>query len=472
MKLSLNTKSGLAAMRSAFNNENGAALVIGLMFIAILGLLGSTAVVLTTTDMQIGANYRANAQAFNNAEAGIDYAIWKVEDLLKSNPDTTLPTETSPPSTELSTFFATDPAGYEFSYPSDIEWVAEDTYKFTSEGTGPLNSFARVEVACKRLPAIKFAAFGDNKLEMKNTSGVYSYSHTDTPSPTPADTTFQGDIGSNNNVILNMDAVISGDAVVGETLAGTRASYTDHGADIAGEENLPVPRVDPDPLEIGIPGGMYATKLAGYAITNDNGTAIGEDNYYTTQTLGVGTTISLGNKETLTLKGTATGANFYFTDINLASNSVLFIDTTDGAVNIYLAGAMNVANGAEVVNLEKPGTGCVGTSGECDCATIGPPKFDCLPCYAAPYEIGAPSNFSIFSNSTSGISIGNSVDFSGLIYAPYAQVRFDNSVTIYGAVWGYDVEIVANTILYFDTDLMDMDSNEVAVTLWRDHRMD
>ena len=53
------------------HNENGAVLVIALMFMAILGLLGTTAVVMTTTDMQIGANYKTNAQAFYIAEAGL-----------------------------------------------------------------------------------------------------------------------------------------------------------------------------------------------------------------------------------------------------------------------------------------------------------------------------------------------------------------------------------------------------------------
>ncbi len=65
-------------MRSTFNNENGAALVIGLMFLAILGLLGSTAVVLTTTDMKIGANHKTSVQAFNVAQAGIEEALYRL----------------------------------------------------------------------------------------------------------------------------------------------------------------------------------------------------------------------------------------------------------------------------------------------------------------------------------------------------------------------------------------------------------
>jgi len=65
-------------MRTACNNENGAALVIALMFLTILGLLGTTAYVITTTDMKIGANYKASVQASNVAQAGINEALYRL----------------------------------------------------------------------------------------------------------------------------------------------------------------------------------------------------------------------------------------------------------------------------------------------------------------------------------------------------------------------------------------------------------
>jgi len=482
-------KPGISVIRSACMNENGAVLVIALAFMALLTMLGATAVIMTTTDMKIGANYKDSAQAFSNAQAGVQYAIGKMEEGLKvwvgGVPGFTLPVNsTSTPASPLlsdQTSFPT-PSGFNFTL-SDITEISPDSdiYEFTSTGTTTQGSTDSITVRVERLPGIMFGAFGDNKLEMKNTAGIYSYSYADCLGPpvtclppTPADSTGEADVGSNNTVILNMGDIIDGDTAVGETPAGSDGSYTDHGATVNGLENVDMDRVDPDPL--GIIGGEYATKLAGYATTNDNGTAIKGGDYYNPSlyTVGIGTTISLGNKETLTLKGDGTvdGANFYFTDISLASNSVLFIDTTLGEVNIYLTGAMNVTNGAEVVNLEKPTSGCDDASGSCECADKGPPSFDCAPCFLAPYEIGAPSNFNIFSNSTSGISIGNSVDFSGLIYAPYAEARFDNAVTIYGSVWAYDVILVTNTVLYFDTDIKDKyDSGDLKIISWLDKRM-
>jgi hypothetical protein len=79
MKRSCNDrKCRLALIRNMASNENGAALIIGLMFVAILGLVGTTAVIMTTTDMKIGGNYKTSVQASNVAEAGINEALYRL----------------------------------------------------------------------------------------------------------------------------------------------------------------------------------------------------------------------------------------------------------------------------------------------------------------------------------------------------------------------------------------------------------
>ena len=52
-------------------NEKGMVLATGLMFMAIIAIVGTTAVIVTTTDLKIGSNYRENVQAFYIAEAGL-----------------------------------------------------------------------------------------------------------------------------------------------------------------------------------------------------------------------------------------------------------------------------------------------------------------------------------------------------------------------------------------------------------------
>jgi len=61
-------------IRITYNNEKGFVLPVGLMFLAIIVILGTTAVIITTTDLKIGANYKQSAQAFYAAETGTEEA--------------------------------------------------------------------------------------------------------------------------------------------------------------------------------------------------------------------------------------------------------------------------------------------------------------------------------------------------------------------------------------------------------------
>jgi PilX N-terminal len=60
------------------SNEKGMVLPLGLMFLAIIAILGTTAVIVTTTDLKIGTNYRASEQAFYAAEAGVQEALYRL----------------------------------------------------------------------------------------------------------------------------------------------------------------------------------------------------------------------------------------------------------------------------------------------------------------------------------------------------------------------------------------------------------
>ena len=60
------------------NNEKGMVLVVALLIMSVLVLLGSTAVMESTTDLRIAGNYKTNAIAFYTAEAGLERARGKL----------------------------------------------------------------------------------------------------------------------------------------------------------------------------------------------------------------------------------------------------------------------------------------------------------------------------------------------------------------------------------------------------------
>lgn len=405
-------------IRSIFRNEKGIVLPIALMFLAILGLLGTTAVITTTTDLKIGGNYKTSKQAFYDADAGVQYAIAKIEDGLSDG------TFTLPASGETSSLTYSAPAGFSFTF-SDVTKTDTNRYTFTSTGSGPGNAQAVIEASFKRDSALNYAVFGDQKAEIKNSANIYSYDYDTTPSPTPSDSTGEADTGSNGHIEIKSDAYIDGDVALGDDGAGTEATIEiKTGVTITGDTGVDVDRVDPDPL--GVVGGEYEQKFTDYEASNDNGLA---------SPVISGTEIYLDvHTPTMTLYGKSGGANYYLTDIELKNGTTLEIDASAGPVNIFLAGKLEAKNGS-TINIS-----------------------------------GAPSDFSIFSNSTDNVEFKHGSTFKGLIYAPYAKVEMKNSADVYGAIWGKDVEIKHSASIYFDTSLKDkIQSNDLSLLSWKEN---
>jgi len=92
----------------ATGNEKGMVLVVVLLLLSALIILGTTTIMQTSTDLKISGNYKSSVQAFYDADAGVQYAIAKMEEGLKSSPQTfTLPSAGSP-----ATLTYTTPTGF------------------------------------------------------------------------------------------------------------------------------------------------------------------------------------------------------------------------------------------------------------------------------------------------------------------------------------------------------------------------
>jgi Tfp pilus assembly protein PilX len=86
-----------------YMNENGMVIAVALLLLAVLTLLGTAAVVVTSTDILIGGNYKASEQAFYAAEAGVEEARAR----LRSTAGANLIADTSPTSTEWRAYIGT-----------------------------------------------------------------------------------------------------------------------------------------------------------------------------------------------------------------------------------------------------------------------------------------------------------------------------------------------------------------------------
>ncbi|MDP3028874.1 MAG: pilus assembly PilX N-terminal domain-containing protein [Deltaproteobacteria bacterium] len=409
-------RTGVSPVKRVFTGERGIVLVTALLFLMVLTVLGTTAVMISSTDIKIGGNYKLSKQAFYDAEAGIQYAIKNIENGLAGG-SLSFPSNNG----DSVSVNYTVPNGFSFDNSTILTKVGTNRYRFEVTGHAANNANATIEVIIKRDSAIEYGIFGNAEVKLKKETGVYSYDSRVTPNPTPADSTHEADIGSNEKVTLKKGSYVDGDIGLGKDTAGKSAVFKDEeGAKtdpsiITGTVNN-VYRVDPDPL--GAVGGALAAKFGTYLTSNDNGLARITDKK-----------IDLKKDETMTLVGKLGGANYYVTEIDLGKDATLNIDTSAGPVNVYLTGKMKIGKDADVED---------GGDGTDEQASI------------------TGGNFVIYSNSKDGHKIHlKESTFRGLIYAPYAKIKIKKEGDVFGAIWGEKVTMDKGSNFFFDEAIKD-----------------
>jgi len=406
-----------SSRRLPIGNDKGMVMAIILMLVAVLVILGTTGVLTVTTDMKISSNFRENARALYDAEAGVNAVIAKVND----------GTFTWPATGNSQVVTVACPSDFKFNGCAGagttsvtVTNVDGTYYQFQVTGYGYNNAAKTIEVRFKRKPAFDFGLFADGVVDLKASGQVYSYNSNVTPNPTTTDSLHNGDVGSNTEIVGYNGTLVDGDAGLGASAGGTTATLNiKSGTVITGTSGTEVGRVDPDPL--GAVGGELSAKFTTYSATNDN---------TLTGTTGVSGTVINGGA---TLVGKPGGANYYISSLTLGNRDTLTVDTTNGPVNIYMTGELEAKNGS-LINVT-----------------------------------GSTLDFSIFSNSTDKIVFKHGSAFKGVVYAPYAPIEMKNSADTYGLIWGGSIDIKNSGQFYFDEALNDKFlSKKVTVASWKD----
>lgn len=419
-------------------NEKGMVMAVILMLVAVLVILGTTGILTVTTDMKISANYRENARAFYDAEAGINVVLAKINEGSFDWPDSG---DSQPVSVACPADFKFNGCAVSGTTTSVTVTNVDGTYCFQVTGHGDNNAVKTIEVRFKRKPVFGgFGLFADGAVDLKNSGQVYSYNSTITPNPNPtgeakwSGSTQKGDVGSNTGISLKNKTYIDGNVRRGGYYDSDNkfhdANYTSTSAsEVHGSVAKLGARVDPDPL--GAVGGELATKFTTYSATNDN---------TLTGVSGVsGTVINASGKDVVTLVGKPGGANYYISSLTLKNSATLNVNIADGPVNIYLTGALELKNNSTINVTKTPG----------------------VP--------GSPLDFSIFSNSTNSVIFKHGSAFKGVVYAPYAPIEMKNSADTYGLIWGGSIDIKNSGQFYFDEALNNkFVSKKVVVVSWKD----
>jgi hypothetical protein len=381
--------------------------------LAALAIVGGTIFVMTQTDLQITANYKRSIEAFQQADAGVQYVKDQINKDLQSGAITLL--------NPVETVNYTPPSGYTFDPVTQLAQTGNtNAYVFEVVGRSG-ESEGTIEAVVHRRPITEYGVFGDLQVDLKSFANVYSYDSRRVTNPGSGDSTGQADTASNEEYITNMGTLIDGSLVLGEDLAGAVAEWKSTGTPtITGYEGEETDRIDPDPL--GAVGGDLAADFTAAQSSNDNGSASPPI---------TGNKINLGNGEAITLPS----GDYYLTDVILKNGATMEIDASAGPVNLYLSGRFEAKEGSTI------------------------------------NSNGKPTEFNMFSNSNQDIIIKHDGDFKGYVYAPDAFVEVKNSADFYGVVWGEEVALKNGGDVYIDIALLESRwSDSVYLVSWKEVR--
>jgi hypothetical protein len=392
--------------------------------IAALAIIGASAFVLASTDLGIARNHRNEMTALYQADAGSQYIKTQIEAALVAG--TLTLTNTAIASLDVN---YSAPSGFSFDTVTNITRMPNGCFYFAVSGRAS-NAMARVTVAFRQQRAMNMGMFGTYALDLKAGGSTYSYYSSQLPGfPIASNSTHQGDIGTDGSVITHNGTFVDGSLLLGATEGGVTATWSDPGAgsEITGTAGNQVGYVNPDPLGALTPTGTLYTAFQTYSTVNNNANAIPPI---------IGNKINLGNSAVMTLPS----GNYYLSSLNMRNSSQLIIKATNGPVNIYLTGGANFGNGS-VVN------------------TNAPTSFNMYSNYVNP------------GNGSSDILVNNSGAFSGLIYAPYANVQINNSGDFYGVAWGGVVQQNNSGNVYVDLDMMNKFMlKKIQFVAWKQNR--
>lgn len=383
--------------------QEGAALLLALVFLALFSLLGLSALRASTNEILMAGSLRHQAVAFYNAEAGIQHTLEVMEQGLEDKAFSLPQAEDTPVPLPIEE----PPAGLDFQIePGSFIRTGQNLYTFTSKGFGPQSAQARIRVLFKQetAPTLRYGVFGNRRVEFYATAAAYSYDSRCMGKPSRTDTaalTHKGSIASNESIVLGENAVIDGDVYLGEGIGGIQAwiwAADPSDNNISGEKGIEAGRMDPDPL--GLRAGAYGARFNAPLADFDN------------QTDSLGSFLEIDGN--LTLTGRSSGTEYLLTHFTLKTGAVLTVDVRYGPLTLYLVGPM----------LCEPGS------------TIE--------------VLGSPADFTILCSTGDPLSIGAGCTVMGLVYAPYADVSLGMEAAVYGAIWSDTAALGDGATLFYD----------------------
>jgi len=395
-------------------SRRGSVLALAAVVLMILLATGTGLLKLGLNSRLLAISHSSEIEARAAADAGLTKAICLLNQQLAAG--TLLRTRSTSDSTyssiyalpaETNTSLESSDASYTYAV------AGNPTSGYTVQCTGTSGRVSKTITSTLKLQSpFDFAVFTDSGLNF-GPSSVLDWINFDLDD-------FGLQIGTNSTendaIVLGANAVINGDVLVGP--GGVPGDVIkDGGAQISGdfgaltsENTLP---------SIAVPTSLQLTSSSGDIITSKTINASGKYR-----------NIDLSHSDVLKISGAVT---LYITDnITLDNSAQIQIDnTTPSSLILYLGGNLEGKNGGSINNLTKDAT-----------------------------------KFKIYGlDSCDNLRFKNSFELYAAIYAPEADVIFDNSAVAYGSVIADNFEQRNSAAFYYDTNLRDADATDPLITL-------
>ncbi|MFN7181572.1 MAG: hypothetical protein ACK4NF_02700 [Planctomycetota bacterium] len=421
--------------------KKGIVLVFILMAAVFAGIIAYSFFTISYTSIKSEELRRCETQALKTADSGINYVLFRL------NTDYSLGIGMS------STFSGTDGQG---NYTTTLTRIDDELYKANSVSTYSLGGnecSKEVEVyIIKRIKSIfTFGLFSNKDLKFVGNPLIDSYDSDDGSYQTQAtniDTEHggilyaddEGDIGTNENIILDGNVKVYGDASYGPT----GSIYYGLGSYITGEttglsEQITLPSFDfppppssnnndqiprdiynPGQNKIQFTSGTYSLPPGTYYLKEIKMSSSAKLIISAGSTIYITDSLSLmGNANITTAKDVTIAV---VGDTTISGNGTISVN---GATKFYGGGSFQITGNGFVNTLEKP---------------------DQLQVYLSTNTYTTPNQ----------VILSGNADYYGTVYAPYAYVHIGGNAQTYGSIIANEIKYNGNASFHYDEDLEDI----------------
>lgn len=389
--------------------RRGSALPLVMSTLVILLMIGTGLLSLGLNSRTFAVRTGDQIQARCAADAGTKKALFEMNEMLKVKPWN----DSTLPEATNQTLPNCDAT---FSYTVTGNTVSG----YTIECTGSSGRAQRTVRADLRLAGLfEYAVFGDEDVVLKNSAKVdwYNYDEDDENLEVGTNSTESRAVTLENSAIVDGDVVVGVDGNPDTVIDAMWATITGETYAMSDEQLLPA---------ITAPQSLQSLPSQG---TIEDSTTISTSGKYDE--------IDLDNGRILTIDGPVT---LYITgDVILKNSAELqIVDDDNVSLTLYLAGDVEVKNSGAINNLTED-----------------------------------PKKLKMFGlDACQTMTLKNSTDFYGTIYAPKADVVMMNSADAFGSVIAKTFEQKNSATFNYDASLRDVSANDEGVRFvvkrWRE----